>query len=135
MCRSKADGGHRCTGTRNTRGSVRATVDPTSIPDAVTGMLADLRAAGLRPRLVGGWVRDALLGLPNKDYDVEVYGGSLSEASAAIVAPVRLDNVGATFGVTKAVLADGSEVDVSVPAGTTRPGPGTPGSPWTSTRT
>ena len=33
-----------------------------------------VRAAGGRAMLVGGWVRDRLLGRESKDYDLEVYG-------------------------------------------------------------
>ena len=36
-------------------------------------------AAGGRALIVGGWVRDRLLGLPAKDADLEVYGLELAD--------------------------------------------------------
>ena len=44
------------------------------IPPPLHAALSALRSAGGRPRLVGGSVRDWLLGLEPKDFDVEVYG-------------------------------------------------------------
>ena len=46
---------------------------PRLSPD-VERVLSVIRAAGGHPMLVGGWVRDALMGTPGKDVDVEVYG-------------------------------------------------------------
>lgn len=40
----------------------------------VERVLAAIRTVGGRPMLVGGWVRDALMGIPGKDVDIEVYG-------------------------------------------------------------
>ena len=44
------------------------------LPPPLLATLTALRSAGGRPRLVGGCVRDWLLGLEPKDFDVEVYG-------------------------------------------------------------
>ncbi len=44
------------------------------LPPALRDLVAALRAAGGRPYVVGGAVRDALLGLPVTDYDLEVFG-------------------------------------------------------------
>ncbi|HEY8147652.1 MAG TPA: CCA tRNA nucleotidyltransferase, partial [Vicinamibacteria bacterium] len=42
------------------------------VPSGVRRLLEALRDAGGRPYLVGGAVRDALLGQPHKDLDIEV---------------------------------------------------------------
>jgi len=48
--------------------------------------------------LVGGCVRDALLGLPVKDFDVEVFGVSYESLSKALSRRGRVDLVGRSFG-------------------------------------
>src|SRR5438034_390218 len=52
---------------------LRSTVDLT-VPPSLRRLLEALHAAGGRPFLVGGAVRDAVLGLPIAEYDVEVCG-------------------------------------------------------------
>jgi tRNA nucleotidyltransferase (CCA-adding enzyme) len=44
------------------------------LPASLRGLFEAVRSAGGRAWLVGGAVRDALLGEPFEDYDVEVYG-------------------------------------------------------------
>ncbi|MGH9559698.1 MAG: CCA tRNA nucleotidyltransferase, partial [Bryobacteraceae bacterium] len=45
-----------------------------SLAPILEQIVADLHANGLRALVVGGAVRDALLGLKPKDIDIEVYG-------------------------------------------------------------
>src|SRR5258705_308829 len=45
-----------------------------ALPPGLVRVFDALRAAGGRPFLVGGAVRDAILGLSTTDFDVEVYG-------------------------------------------------------------
>ena len=71
-----------------------------------------LRAAGGRPVLVGGCVRDALMQVPVLDVDVEVYGLGTRQVEAALRKEFGIITVGAACGVTK--LKD-FPVDVSVP--------------------
>jgi tRNA nucleotidyltransferase (CCA-adding enzyme) len=78
-----------------------------------------LRAAGGRPCFVGGCVRDALLGAPVTDFDVEVYGLGTRAIEAALRREFGIVTVGAAFGVTK--LKD-LPVDVSVPRRENRTG-------------
>ena len=47
-----------------------ARIDPAAVPVAVHALAARLRAAGGRVWLVGGPVRDLLLGLPARDHDL-----------------------------------------------------------------
>lgn len=80
-----------------------------------------LREAGGRPCLVGGCVRDALLGVPVKDIDIEVYGLGTRQIEGALRREFGIVTVGAAFGVTK--LKD-FPVDVSVPRRENRTGAG-----------
>ena len=45
-----------------------------SLPDKITDLAAAVRAEGGRALLVGGCVRDELMGREAKDWDLEVYG-------------------------------------------------------------
>jgi tRNA nucleotidyltransferase (CCA-adding enzyme) len=75
---------------------------------------------------VGGAVRDALLGLPVKDWDVEVFGLSDERLRAVLAASGRLDAVGAAFTVYKVSGLEGvaGAVDVSLPRRDSKAGPG-----------
>ena len=67
---------------------------------------------GGRALLVGGAVRDLLLGLPLKDLDIEIYGLTVDELEVVLrqFGPVRL--VGKVYGV---LCLDGLAVDWSLP--------------------
>ena len=92
------------------------------LPPKVTRLAESVRAAGGRAMLVGGCVRDELMAISPKDWDVEVYGvepvnlkeilESFAEFSAAdegVRVPVNI--VGEAFAVYKI----GNELDVSIP--------------------
>jgi tRNA nucleotidyltransferase (CCA-adding enzyme) len=68
------------------------------------------RDAGGRALIVGGWVRDRLLGLPSKDIDIEVFGLSAERLKALLDALGRVDTVGEAFTVYKI-----GGVDVALP--------------------
>lgn len=87
----------------------------------VNEVLALLRAAGGRPFFMGGCVRDALLGIASKDFDIEVFGLSVAQIQSALAARFEIVSVGAAFGVIK--LKD-FPVDVSVPRRENRIGVG-----------
>ena len=89
-------------------------------------LLETLRDAGGRPYLVGGVVRDALLGLPHKDLDVEVFGLPLPSLKEALARVGRVDVVGEAFTVFKVSGLEGAEgaVDVSLPRRDSKAGPG-----------
>ena len=70
--------------------------------------------AGGRAWLVGGTVRDALLGRPAKDLDLEVHGLSPEALEAALARLGRPRPVGRSFGVFK-LSVEGAEVDVALP--------------------
>ena len=63
-------------------------------------MLEAVRRVG-RPRLVGGGVRDGLLGLKPKDFDVEVGHVDFETLHRALAPFGATDVVGRSFGVIK----------------------------------
>lgn len=87
---------------------------------------AALRATpGLdRSYVVGGYLRDRLLGIDSKDVDVEVYGVSLDELATNLAATGRVDLVGRSFGIVKWTLRSGSTYDVSIPRRDSKTGTG-----------
>lgn len=75
---------------------------------------------GGRALLVGGCVRDALLELPAKDIDVEVYGLGIEAVEAALRPHFRLDTVGRAFGV---LIIKGEDIDLALPRRESKTGP------------
>ncbi|MGV3774277.1 MAG: CCA tRNA nucleotidyltransferase [Verrucomicrobiales bacterium] len=64
--------------------------------------------------LVGGCVRDWILGLPCKDYDVEAFGISYEALTKALSRWGKSNMVGKSFGVVK-LSVDGAIYDFSIP--------------------
>ena len=62
-----------------------------------------VRDAGGRAVLVGGWVRDRLLGLDSKDFDLEVYGIEPARLRAVLESIGHVNTVGEHFSVYKLV--------------------------------
>jgi tRNA nucleotidyltransferase (CCA-adding enzyme) len=71
-----------------------------------------VREAGGRALLVGGCVRDAVLGRPAADLDLEVYGIPAAGLVELLASRFALDLVGRAFGVIK---LRGLPIDVSIP--------------------
>jgi tRNA nucleotidyltransferase (CCA-adding enzyme) len=93
------------------------------LPPPLLAALAALRSAGGRPRLVGGCVRDWLLGLEPKDFDIEVYGLDYEALGRALAPFGPTDLVGRSFGVLKVRLV-GAEYDFSLPRRESKTGTG-----------
>lgn len=93
------------------------------LPPPLTAAFAALRRAGGRPRLVGGCVRDWLLGLEPKDFDVEVFGLDYDSLGRALAPFGPTDLVGRSFGVLKVRLG-GAEYDFSLPRRESKTGAG-----------
>ena len=74
--------------------------------------------------LVGGCVRDWLLGIPNKDFDVEVFGVGYEQLTAALSRWGRTDLVGKSFGVVKLTPRSGVTFDFSIPRRDSKVAPG-----------
>lgn len=83
--------------------------------EALTTFLTDVSDHGGRALLVGGAVRDHLLGLPMKDLDVEVFGIDPLQLKSICRRHGHVMLVGAAFAVLKVTLANGQTIDVSVP--------------------
>ncbi|MCX6936605.1 MAG: HD domain-containing protein [Verrucomicrobia bacterium] len=93
------------------------------LPDELIPVLTALRSVG-RPRIVGGAVRDWLLGLPAKDLDLEVGGASFGDLHRVLAPLGATDVVGRSFGVIKLRLASGVEYDISLPRRESKTGAG-----------
>ncbi len=70
------------------------------LPPDLRTLLDAVRRVG-RPRLVGGGVRDWLLGLEPKDFDVEVAGVDFDTLHRALAPFGATDVIGRSFGVIK----------------------------------
>lgn len=68
-----------------------------------------------RPYLVGGCVRDGLLGLPVKDFDLEVFGVPYEDLINVLQSLGRTDEVGRSFGVIKWTPQKGETYDIALP--------------------
>src|SRR5262245_38558569 len=88
------------------------------IADAVAATAPERDGVAPRALLVGGFVRDALLGRHRGDADVEVYGLSAARVEELLRRefPGRVNTVGRSFGVFKVHdPGGGHDVDVSLP--------------------
>jgi tRNA nucleotidyltransferase (CCA-adding enzyme) len=96
------------------------------MPAAVREVIDALRAAGGRPYLVGGAVRDALLGRAVSEFDVEVFGLPEDALRQVLSTRGRLNVVGEAFTVFKLSGLGGLDapLDVSLPRRDSKAGPG-----------
>ncbi len=93
---------------------------PATQREAVLKVAQLIRAAGGRALLVGGCVRDGLLGLESKDVDMEVYGLDARAVEACLRPSFALDTVGRTFGV---FILKGLNIDLALPRRESKTGP------------
>ena len=80
-----------------------------------------VRNSGGRALVVGGWVRDHLLGAQSKDVDVEVFGLGVERLQALLADYGNVHAVGRAFGVFR---VGGIDVDFSLPRRDSKRGPG-----------
>lgn len=81
------------------------------VPDKITNLAEAIDAAGGRAMLVGGCVRDELMGTRPKDWDVEVYGIEPSKLRSILDTLGEVNVVGEAFTVYKV----GRDLDISLP--------------------
>lgn len=74
--------------------------------------------------LVGGCVRDGLLGIEVTDYDIEVYGIDFNSLQKQLSSFGRTDIIGKSFGTIKLRLKGGEALDFSLPRKDSKSGPG-----------
>ena len=84
------------------------------LPGRLRGIAEEIRSAGGRAFLVGGWVRDALLGKPCRDYDIEVYDMGQDTLVSILSKYGRTNLVGKAFGVIHLAMK-GLSLDFSFP--------------------
>jgi tRNA nucleotidyltransferase (CCA-adding enzyme) len=88
-------------------------------PSLAIDIARAVRDAGGRALIVGGWVRDEILGLTPKDLDLEVFGVP-SDRLRQLLEPLgRVDTVGESFTVYKV-----GDIDVSLPRRESKTGRG-----------
>jgi tRNA nucleotidyltransferase (CCA-adding enzyme) len=85
------------------------------LPQPLLTIAADIKAAGGEAYLVGGWVRDYLMGIPCGDFDLEVYGLAVDPLLAILKKHGKPNMVGKAFGVITMTLRDGSIYDIAFP--------------------
>lgn len=101
----------------NTQNLIELTPATERVINAIAGV-------GGRPLLVGGCVRDALLGVPSKDIDIEVHGvRDYAAFRKALRKVADVDERGVAFGVL-ALRVDGEDFDVSLPRRDSKSGRG-----------
>ncbi len=98
-----------------------------SLTPSLSKLLNSITEKGGRPILVGGCVRDALLGLTAKDFDIEVYGLTGEELESLLAAVGTVHAVGQAFGVLKVTIKTkgvSETFDVSLPRKENKEGKG-----------
>ena len=87
------------------------------ILDTVTHVLEFLNSNGFNPVIVGGAVRDAIVGDKPKDIDIEVYGITVENLESILSSYGKVDAVGKSFGVLKFIPynAKGKLVELEEP--------------------
>jgi tRNA nucleotidyltransferase (CCA-adding enzyme) len=91
-----------------------------NVPEIVQRIAETVRAEGGRALLVGGCVRDSLMGQAPKDWDLEVYGIEPAKVREILEQFGQVNAVGEAFTVYKL----GPTLDVSLPRRDRKTGPG-----------
>ena len=87
--------------------------------DTAVSVARAVHEAGGRALIVGGWVRDRLMGLPSKDIDVEVFGIDGDRLKEILQKFGSVNTVGESFTVYKV-----ADLDVSLPRRESKTGRG-----------
>lgn len=92
-----------------------------NVDKAIVDVARAVADAGGRAVLVGGYVRDRLLGRDSKDYDVEIFGLAPESVADLLSGFGELIEVGRAFGVLR---VKGIDADFSLPRRDSKRGPG-----------
>lgn len=74
-----------------------------------------IKENGGQALLVGGSVRDSLMGKISKDFDLEIYGLEPEEIERVVQQIGKVSDIGKAFGILKIALEGGLDIDVSLP--------------------
>ncbi len=86
-----------------------------TLPKELTTITDLLIEKGYQPVIVGGYIRDTLLGISSKDIDIEVYSIESLELLESLLKPFGdVNSVGRSFGVLKVKINE-LEIDISLP--------------------
>jgi tRNA nucleotidyltransferase (CCA-adding enzyme) len=94
-----------------------------SLPSVLLQIAERIREASGKAYLVGGWVRDAMLGRECRDFDVEVYGINQEQLLKILSRFGRPNLVGKAFGVIH-LTRHGLDLDFSFPRTESKVGKG-----------
>lgn len=95
-------------------GRIVTEIDRDRLPPLAPELCQEFAHHGGRAFLVGGCVRDLVLGHPPKDVDIEVYGIEAEKLAALLAELGRVELVGRQFGVFK-LWRNGHETDIALP--------------------
>jgi tRNA nucleotidyltransferase (CCA-adding enzyme) len=93
------------------------------LPPRLVEIAREIVQAGGQAYLVGGWVRDFLLGKPSLDFDIEVYGLEMERLFNILVRYAKPNLVGKAFGIIT-MRIDGRVYDFAFPRTENKTGPG-----------
>ena len=110
---------------------MNGTLSSDILPKRLLEIAADINQSGGAIYLVGGWVRDHLLGIPCHDYDLEVYALDMERLFNILVRHAKPNLVGKSFGVIT-MRIDGLNFDFAFPRTENKTGPGHKGFAVTS---
>jgi tRNA nucleotidyltransferase (CCA-adding enzyme) len=97
----------------------RSSAAACALPEIALEIARAIERAGGQALVVGGWVRDCLLGHPSKDVDFEVYGLQPGPLRALLGAFGPVNTIGESFTVYKV-----AGIDLALPRRESRTGPG-----------
>ncbi|MFW9872259.1 MAG: CCA tRNA nucleotidyltransferase [Candidatus Thorarchaeota archaeon] len=80
----------------------------------VIKLVQSILPKGIEAYIVGGYVRDSILGKKSKDVDVEVFGININELEEILSKHGKTKPVGTKFGTIK-LIHEGKEFDFSLP--------------------
>lgn len=84
-------------------------------PQSLNTIFNKLYKHHIQPVIVGGYIRDALAGIPSNDIDIELYGiDSLQKVEKILQEFGKINSVGKSFGVCK-LLYKNLDLDFSLP--------------------
>lgn len=98
-------------------------IRPDILPPRLAEIAREITQAGGQAYLVGGWVRDLLLGRPSLDFDIEVYGLEMERLFNILVRYAKPNLVGKAFGIIT-MRIDGRAYDFAFPRTENKTGPG-----------